>query len=142
MTAYACSVTIVVFGREEEILCNQVIRRDNGALYQDESDSEILVMGDSCLRVYEQDEPGGAGFVAHLARELRQPVTSIVNDGGASTLVRQELYRRPELLATKRLVIWEFVERDIRFGTEGWQLVPLPDPLQVDAPQRESGHGT
>jgi hypothetical protein len=24
------------------------------------------------------------------------------------------------------VVVWEFVERDIRFGTEGWQVIPLP----------------
>ncbi len=32
----------------------------------------------------------------------------------------------PTLLENKKVVIWEFVERDIRFGTEGWQIVPLP----------------
>ena len=48
-----------------------------------------------------------------------------MNDGGASTLVRQELARRPQLLAGKTLVIWEFVERDIGYGTEGWQVLPL-----------------
>jgi hypothetical protein len=53
-------------------------------------------------------------------------VTSIVNNGGASTLVRQELSRKPQLLVNKKVVVWEFVERDIRFGTEGWQIVPLP----------------
>jgi hypothetical protein len=51
-----------------------------------------------------------------------------VNDGGASTLVRQQLSRRPELLRGKRLVIWEFVERDIYYGAEGWKAVPLPEP--------------
>ena len=93
--------------------------------YRDRPDSEILILGDSFLRIYEQDEPGAAGFIAHLARELGRPLTSIVNDGGASTLVRQELARRPTLLLNKRLVIWEFAERDIRYGTEGWQIVPL-----------------
>ena len=68
---------------------------------------------------------GAAGFIAHLARELGQPLTAIVNDGGASTLARQELARRPTLLMNKTLVIWEFAERDIRFGTEGWRVVPL-----------------
>ena len=63
--------------------------------YQDDPDAEILVLGDSFLRIYQQDEPGAAGFIAHLAQELQQPLTSLVNDGGASTLVRQELYRRP-----------------------------------------------
>ena len=110
----------------EDFSCIQVVRRDDGAFYEGKPDSEVLVLGDSCLRIYEQDEPRAAGFVAHLARELRRPLTSIINDGGASTLVRQELHRRPELLANKKVVIWEFVERDICFGTEGWQLVPLP----------------
>jgi len=110
----------------QDVVCEQVVRQDSRALYQDASDSEILVLGDSFLRIYEQDEPGAAGFVAHLAKELKQPLTSIINDGGASTLVRQELHRRPQLLANKKLVIYEFVERDIRFGTEGWQLIPLP----------------
>jgi hypothetical protein len=112
----------------EQVDCVQVVRRDTGALYRDDPESPVLVLGDSFLRIYEQDEPGSAGFTAHLARELRQPLTSIVNDGGASTLVRQELSRRPKLLANKTLVIWEFVERDIRYGTEGWQVVPLTTP--------------
>ena len=89
--------------------------------------SEILVLGDSFLRMYERDEPGSGGFIAHLAWELKSPMASIVNDGGASTLVRQQLSRKPALLTNKKLVIWEFVERDILFGTEGWQQIPLPN---------------
>jgi hypothetical protein len=110
----------------ESVPCVQVVREDGGQPYADQPDSEVLVLGDSFLRIYQQDEPGAGGFIAHLAKELRQPLTSVVNDGGASTLVRQELYRRPALLKNKRVVIWEFVERDIRLGTEGWQPVPLP----------------
>jgi hypothetical protein len=96
-------------------------------------ESEVLVLGDSFLRIFQADAPGAAGFIAHLASRLHQPVTSIVNDGGASTLVRQELYRRPALLKNKKVVIWQFVERDLRFGTEGWQRVPLP-------PRSSTGH--
>jgi hypothetical protein len=113
----------------EHIACEQVVRRDNGRLYQDAPDSRILVLGDSFLRIYEQDEPRSAGFVAHLARALGQPLSSLQSDGGASTLVRQELNRRPRLLVNKNLVIWEFVERDIRDGTEGWQVIPLPEAV-------------
>jgi hypothetical protein len=110
----------------ETIACRQVVQGAPGALYRDDPASEVLVLGDSFLRIYEQDEPGAAGFIAHLARELGRPLASIVSDGGASTLVRQELYRRSALLRNKKVVIWEFVERDIRFGAEGWQPVPLP----------------
>lgn len=110
----------------ETIHCYQVINHNSNQPYNDVPDSEILVLGDSFLRIYQTDEPGSAGFIAHLAQKLKFPLTSIVNDGGATTLVRQQLSRKPELLKNKKLVIWEFVERDIRFGTEGWQNIPLP----------------
>lgn len=108
----------------ETVLCEQVLAPD-GSPRADDPRSELLVLGDSFLRIYELDEPGSAGFVSHLALELQAPVAAIVNDGGASTLVRQELARKRELLDNKRVVVWEFVERDIRFGTEGWRRVPL-----------------
>ena len=84
------------------------------------------VLGDSFLRIYERDEPKVAGFVSHLAYELQTPIASIISDGGASTLVRQELKRKSELLAGKKVVVWEFVERDIRFGLEGWEKSTAP----------------
>jgi hypothetical protein len=113
----------------EEIVCSQVIP------YRDDPASPILVLGDSFLRIYQQDEPRSAGFIAHLARELGFPLASLVNDGGGSTLVRQDLSRKPGLLAGKKLVIWEFVERDIRFRTEGWEEVPLPPEIRNPKPE-------
>lgn len=88
--------------------------------------SPVLVLGDSFLRIFQTDAPRNAGFIAHLAKELRLPVASIVNDGGASTLVRQDLARRSRVLEGKKVVLWEFVERDLRFGAEGWRRVTLP----------------
>lgn len=111
----------------EQVPCQQVLSKGTGALYRDDPGSPVLVLGDSFSRMYQTDEPTAAGFIAHLARELHRPIASIVNDGGASTLVRQQLARRPGLLVGKKLVIWEFVERDIRFGADGWQAVPLPE---------------
>jgi len=110
----------------EQIDCTQVVNTQTGKLYVDDPNSPVLVLGDSFLRIYERDEPGSGGFIAHLARNLGFGLTSVVNDGGASTLVRQQLARKPTLLKGKKVVIWEFVERDIRFGTEGWQVIPLP----------------
>ncbi len=110
----------------ESITTTQIYRTDTGGSYTDDTGSDVLVLGDSFLRIFEQDEPGSAGFIAHLAQRLGHPVASIVNDGGASTLVRQELSRHPQLLAKTKVVVWEFVERDLRLGTEGWQMIPLP----------------
>ena len=109
----------------ENVVCGQVLD-PNGAVYADDPASPILVLGDSFLRIFQRDEPGAAGFIAPHAREHKQPLTAIVSDGGASTLVRQELQRNPDLLQDKKVVIWEFVERDLRFGMEGWQVVSLP----------------
>jgi hypothetical protein len=110
----------------ETVSCVQVTRSELGELYQDSPQAEILVLGDSFTRIYQQDEPGAAGFIAHLAKELKQPLMALVNDGGGSTLVRQELRGRPAFLQNKQVVLWEFVERDIGLGLEGWKLVPLP----------------
>jgi len=110
----------------EQIDCTQVVNAATGKPYVDDPNSPVLVLGDSFLRIFERDEPGSGGFIAHLAYNLGFGMTSVVNDGGASTLVRQQLARKPTLLKGKKVVIWEFVERDIRFGTEGWQVIPLP----------------
>jgi hypothetical protein len=110
----------------ERINCTQVVNAGTAKPYVDDPNSPVLVLGDSFLRIFERDEPGSGGFIAHLARNLGFGLTSIVNDGGASTLVRQQLARKPALLKGKKVVVWEFVERDIRFGTEGWQVIPLP----------------
>jgi len=109
----------------EWLTCDRVVARDTGLPYQDSVDSEVLLIGDSFLRIYDQDEPGASGFAAHLASALQQPVATLVNDGGGSTLVRQALARRSALLDHKKLVIWEFAERDIRFGIQGWRIVAL-----------------
>ena len=85
--------------------------------------SEILILGDSFSRIYQTDSPVNAGWIAHFAKNMNRPVASIVSDGGASTLVREKLARKASVLKGKKLLIWEFVERDLRFGAEGWKTV-------------------
>lgn len=118
----------------ERVTCVQVVQGDDDEPYRETADAEVLVLGDSFMRIYQQDAPGAAGFIAHLAKELGRPVMSLVNDGGGSTLVRRELGARPLFLRHKKVVLWEFVERDISLGVGGWPKVPLP-------PEEESGVG-
>jgi hypothetical protein len=105
----------------------QVVEKGSRELYQDDPQSPVLWLGDSFSRVFQTDAPKSAGIIANLAYELQMPIASIVNDGGASTLVRQQLARNPKLLWGKRLIIWEFIERDIRFGMRGWQPIKYED---------------
>lgn len=111
----------------------------------------LLVLGDSFSRIYQYPEPpslgeaaehsenrpeqtkrllpGSAGFVSHLAQELKSPVDAIISDGGAATDVRRKLSTNAEILEGKSIVIWEFAERDIQTGAAGWEDVPLPAPV-------------
>jgi hypothetical protein len=116
--------------------------------------ASVLVLGDSFCRIYQYAEPqslgempagvagarrdesgsrrllpGSAGFISHLALALRSPVDAIVSDGGASTDVRRKLGTNPGILEGKKVVVWEFVERDIALGRQGWEAVPLPARL-------------
>ena len=115
----------------------------------------VLVLGDSFCRIYQYPEPqslgnmpatattgrpegsgakrllpGSAGFISHLALALGSPVDAIVSDGGSATDVRRKLSTNPEILDGKQVIIWEFVERDIALGSQGWQDVALPKKLQ------------
>ncbi len=123
----------------EAVKCYQVykINRDANnveterSLYKDDyRNSQVLVIGDSYSRIYQTDEPRSAGWISHLAVELSQPVASIVNDGGASTLVRETLARKINVLKGKKVVVWEIVERDLRFGDKGWRNVSLAQNTQ------------
>ena len=117
--------------------------------------ASVLVLGDSFCRIYQYPEPqslgsisattavdhpeesgakrllpGSAGFISHLALALKSPVDAIVSDGGAATDVRRKLSTNPEILEGKQVIVWEFVERDIALGSQGWEEVPLPRKLQ------------
>lgn len=113
----------------EKVKARPVTDLGSGKPYSDDPRSPILWLGDSFSRIYQTDEPRAAGIVAHVAMRLNRPLASIVNDGGASTVVRQQLARKGELLRNKRVVVWTFVERDLRFGSRGWLIEELPDPV-------------
>lgn len=126
----------------EAVTCQQVFRRDTGALFQEDPSAELLVLGDSFQRIYQRDTPEAAGFIAHLAKELKQPLMGLVNDGGGSTLVREELRNRLSALKYKKVVLWEFVERDIALGLNGWKIVALPATTKASVePQKSAAIG-
>jgi hypothetical protein len=98
--------------------------------------SRIFVLGDSFTRIFLLDPPQGAGWVAHLAKELAQPVQFKYNNGGASTIVRKnfvsELAKKPNMLKNIKLIVWEIVERDFRFGDGGWKDIRLDTKVDPD----------
>lgn len=111
--------------KTETVVAHQV-RDTSGVPYRDAPQARVVWLGDSYSRIYQTDAPKSAGVIAQVARRIGQPLTSIVNDGGASTVVRRQLLRKPQVLDQAKVVVWTFVERDIRFGEGGWALERLP----------------
>jgi hypothetical protein len=120
----AASVSILALG---DSFCRIYQNREPRSLGEVVSPTEEVASGDSrAENAPTRLLPGSAGFLSHLALALRLPLDFIVSDGGASTDVRKSLSTNPEILEGKKVVVWEFVERDIRLGKTGWLDVALP----------------
>lgn len=89
-------------------------------------EAEVLLIGDSFCRIFEEGSAVGAGLRSQLAVRLGRPVAMVQQDGGGATLVRQELVRRPEWLQGVKVVVWEFAERDLTSVDAEWAEVELP----------------
>lgn len=113
----------------ERVECRQVVDDFDGRVYRSIRDEvPILFLGDSFSRIYHRDLPGSAGFVAHVAYQLGMPLEEIVLDGGGASEVRKHIItEHADYFQDKRLVLWEFVEREIGLAPAGWDLdVDLP----------------
>ena len=93
--------------------------------------AEILLVGDSFSNVYSRPELGwgrSAGLPEQLSHHLRRPVDRLaLNDGGATGSRRrlaEDMAAGRDLLAGKRLVIYQFAVRELAAGD--WQTVRLP----------------
>lgn len=93
------------------------VRKANGRIMQPTINSDVLVLGDSCAgsyRVY------GSDLASQLSFELGRPVDAVTKSNGGSWGARYRLRELMEKgedhLAGKKLVIWEFVARDLSSG--------------------------
>ncbi len=103
----------------ETLVGHQVVGPD-GALYEDDPDSPIVLLGDSFTGVYQLMDCEHAGVSAHLAKDLGAPLDLVMSYGGGPN-VRSKLLRRGEAaLGSKKLVIWMMTARDLYDFSEGW----------------------
>ena len=107
---------------EQDIV--QVIDPD-GNLYQDVEDSPVVVMGDSFTMWLVKE---GGSLSAHLAKELKAPVSNAPSKGGGPKVPRVLAAKGPEYLAPRRVVVWAMVSRYLAdsYAAE-WE---LPPPLE------------
>jgi len=121
---------------EQQVGINQVLNGQQ-EFWQPDPESPILFLGDSFTNMYSFNGLGwgfGAGFAEHLSFRMKQPLDLIVrNDSGAFVtreMLARELLRGRDRLAGKKLVIWEFSERELSSGD--WKMIKLElkDPVE------------
>ena len=106
----------------------QVIATRDGRLPSSAHDSPVMLLGDSLTNVYSSDElrmGRRGGFAEHIADGLGVPVEAIASPGGGATRNRRSLALRRGSLAGKRILIWEFTQRELLFSRDGWDRVDL-----------------
>jgi alginate O-acetyltransferase complex protein AlgJ len=110
----------------EKFAAHQVLGADAQPLPDAVPEAPILVLGDSYTTIFQREQCGAAGFVAHLAAQLSQPIDLIAAQGGGPQ-TRLDLARRGrDYLASKKVVILAMSERDLFKSFGGWKKVPLP----------------
>lgn len=108
---------------------HQVVNAES-EFWQPTRDAEVLLLGDSFTNIYSASGLGwgmNAGFAEHVSYHLRAPLDLIAkNDSGAYVTreaLSQDLARGRDRLDGKKLVIWEFAERELSLGD--WKIVDL-----------------
>ena len=122
------------------------IRTADGEPWQADRNADILLLGDSFTNVYSLETMGWgtlAGLAEQLSFALRRPIDRLSqNDNGAFApreLLAAELHRGRDRLAGKRLVIYQFANRELSLGD--WKLVELTlsAPADLSSFLRPSG---
>lgn len=117
---------------------NQV-KNSDGLFWQPSQESELLLLGDSFTNIYSTPGLGwgmAAGLAEQLSYHLRQPVDLLArNDDGAYVsreMLATELARGRDRLAGKKLLIWQFAERELSLGN--WKIIDLRlgEPAESD----------
>lgn len=113
----------------ESVQLRQIQTADRG-LWQASRSADVLLLGDSFSNIYSLAEMGwgeAAGLAEQLSFLMQRPVDRIVQnaDGAFATrqLLGRELASGRDRLAGKRLVIFQFAERE--FARGDWRLVDL-----------------
>ncbi len=115
--------------RRSSVRLRQIHTADH-ALWQPSRSADVLLLGDSFSNIYSLAEMNwgeSAGLAEQLSFLMQRPIDRIVQnaDGAFATreLLGRELASGSDRLAGKRLVIFQFAERELAVGD--WKLVDL-----------------
>lgn len=114
--------------RSEPVWLRRVLQPD-GAPWRPSRSAEVLILGDSFTIIYSLESNGwgtSAGFAEQLSYALGRPVDRLVENGGGAFATRAALLRNLDRLEGKRVVVYQFANRELTFGD--WKVLPLPGP--------------
>ncbi len=108
----------------------EVVLTSGGEVWRLSKSSSVLVLGDSFSNIYSLGGMGwgdSAGFVEQLGFALQLPIDAILrNDAGAMAtrqVLSRELAQGRDRLAGKRVVVWQFANRELSSGD--WKLLDM-----------------
>ncbi len=126
---------------EERVTVHKVLGVD-GAPLRFDPDSEVLLLGDSFSNIFSLADLGwgaAAGLGEQLSYFLGRPIAAILRNDAGSFATREilvrEMARGNDRLAGKRVVVWQFAERELALGD--WKILPLPEA--APSANQESG---
>jgi hypothetical protein len=132
---------------QEQVSLRQILTPRNELWHADTS-ADVLFLGDSFGNIYSLGVMGwgeAAGLAEQLSFELQRPLDRMIINDNASFATRaalaRELARGRDRLLGKKLVIWQFADRELTGGD--WKLIELnvgqPPPTQFVVPVPGSG---
>jgi alginate O-acetyltransferase complex protein AlgJ len=110
---------------DEAVWLRRVLQAD-GSLWRSSRDADVLLLGDSFANIYSLESLGwgtSAGLAEQLSDALGRPLDRFVQNDAGAFATREMLAREPGRLDGKRLVIYQFAERELAFGD--WKILPL-----------------
>jgi hypothetical protein len=127
----------------EKVRIHEVLSRN--AMWRPSNDADILFLGDSFSNIFSLHALGwgeSGGFAEHLSNALgSRPLDCILRNSDAAYATREilsrDLARGRDRLAGKKLVVWEFAERELAFGD--WKILEMelrqPPPARFFMPK-------
>jgi hypothetical protein len=113
----------------ENVRVRGVTDKATGSRIAPDSNSPVLLLGDSFTLVFHDFYAENAGLIDQLALELGFAPDVIGTRGSGATPVRISLFRRSskdsDYLAKKKIIIWCFASREFTEAAQGWQKLPV-----------------
>jgi hypothetical protein len=113
----------------EKIPVRTITEKETETSLSADSNSPLLILGDSHTLVYHDFHAEKSGLIDQLAYDLGFAPDLIGTRGSGATAVRISLYRRSrkeaDYLAKKKVIVWCFAAREFTESDQGWEKVPV-----------------